>query len=230
MEVGGGSPRQVVKRQGHVEAWRRFDRACGLDLWLGLERNEDHAGAHLDCGAGGGFVRSSRAIWDFRTPWARTRTSDPTSLSSARPPNAQNQIDAIYRIQERNQFGKERSCILLKPGKYNLNIMVGFYTQVAGLGLSPEDVAVTGNLESNARWFGGNATCNFWCAAENLTITPKRGRHQMGGLASHFLPAYPCQGEHEPLRRWMVQRRIPGRLQDRRHRHLRLPAAVVQPK
>ncbi len=86
--------------------------------------------------------------------------------------NAQNQIDAIYRTQERNQFGKERSCILLKPGKYNLNIMVGFYTQVAGLGLSPEDVAVTGNLESNARWFGGNATCNFWRAAENLTITP----------------------------------------------------------
>lgn len=86
---------------------------------------------------------------------------------------AQGDIDAIFAEQERGQFNAKRYAILLKPGRHELNIQVGFYTQVAGLGRSPQDVQVVGALESRARWMRNrNATCNFWRCAENLTVTP----------------------------------------------------------
>ncbi len=94
------------------------------------------------------------------------RIFDPSS------PNVQDEVNAIFKKQEANQFGSERYAIFFKPGKYDLHIPVGFYTQVAGLGQSPDDVAITGSLEARARWMNGNATCNFWRAVENFSITP----------------------------------------------------------
>jgi hypothetical protein len=94
------------------------------------------------------------------------RIFDPSST------NAQNEVNAIFAKQEANQFGSERYAILFKPGKYDLHIPVGFYTQVAGLGQSPDDVSITGTLEVKARWMNGNATCNFWRSAENFAVTP----------------------------------------------------------
>jgi len=87
-------------------------------------------------------------------------------------PNIQEQIDAVFREQERNQFGSERYAYLFKPGKYNLDVQVGFYMQVLGLGQSPNDVAITGAVRSKATWMRSNATCNFWRTAENLSVTP----------------------------------------------------------
>ncbi|MDT4989149.1 MAG: hypothetical protein QOI74_3243, partial [Micromonosporaceae bacterium] len=52
---------------------------------------------------------------------------------------------------------------------------VGFYTQVAGLGLTPDAVNINGAVHAEADWFGGNATQNFWRAAENLSVTPAGG-------------------------------------------------------
>lgn len=89
--------------------------------------------------------------------------------------DAQSKVDAIHRLQERNQFGSERRCILLKPGEHHLNLKVGFYTQVAGLGRSPDAASLLGDLESNAQWFRGNATQNFWRSAENFAVTPADG-------------------------------------------------------
>src|SRR2546429_2671889 len=84
----------------------------------------------------------------------------------------QPRVDAIFVKQEANQFGSERYAYLFKPGKYDLDVQVGFYTQVVGLGKSPDDVAITGAVRSKARWMRGNATCNFWRSAENLSVTP----------------------------------------------------------
>jgi hypothetical protein len=86
--------------------------------------------------------------------------------------NIQTRIDAVFRQQERNQFGPERYAFLFKPGKYELDVQMGFYTEVAGLGKSPDDVAITGAVRAKAGWMGGNATCNFWRCAENLSVTP----------------------------------------------------------
>ena len=89
-------------------------------------------------------------------------------------PSIQEQVDAVFKKQERSEFGSGRDAYLFKPGKYNLDVRVGFYTQVVGLGKSPDDVAITGAVRSLATWMGGNATCNFWRAVENLSVTPTR--------------------------------------------------------
>jgi hypothetical protein len=85
----------------------------------------------------------------------------------------QPRIDAVFAKQESSQFGGGRYAYLFKPGKYDLDVQVGFYMQVAGLGASPDDVAITGAVRSKARWMrNNNATCNFWRSVENLSVTP----------------------------------------------------------
>lgn len=87
--------------------------------------------------------------------------------------NIQARIDAVFAKQERSQFGSNRFAYLFKPGKYDLDVQVGFYMQVLGLGRSPDDVAITGAVRSKAQWMSrSNATCNFWRCAENLSVTP----------------------------------------------------------
>ena len=88
----------------------------------------------------------------------------------------QNQVNAIFKEQESNQFGSNRYAMLFKPGQYKLDVPVGFYTQVAGLGRVPGDVAIQGDVWTDAAWMGHNATCNFWRGAENLTMTPIRNK------------------------------------------------------
>jgi len=85
----------------------------------------------------------------------------------------QDRIDEVFRQQERSQFGPTRYAIMFKPGNYDLDVQVGFYTQVLGLGKSPDDVTITGAVRSKARWMANNnATCNFWRCAENLSVIP----------------------------------------------------------
>lgn len=92
--------------------------------------------------------------------------------------NIQSRIDAVFRQQERSQFGSNRYAYLFKPGKYELDVQVGFYMQVLGLGKSPDDVAITGAVRSKARWMANsNATCNFWRCVENLSVTPTQDQN-----------------------------------------------------
>jgi hypothetical protein len=85
----------------------------------------------------------------------------------------QSRIDAVFAQQEANQFGPERVAYLFKPGKYDLDVQVGFYMQVLGLGQSPDDVEITGAVRSKASWMRNhNATCNFWRAVENVAVVP----------------------------------------------------------
>lgn len=87
--------------------------------------------------------------------------------------DVQQKLDAIFTEQEAGQFNSNRHAILLKPGTHALNIQVGFYTHVIGLGSHPNDVQIVGTLDSKARWMRNrNATCNFWRSAENVTVTP----------------------------------------------------------
>ncbi|KAL7623623.1 hypothetical protein AAE478_005175 [Parahypoxylon ruwenzoriense] len=77
----------------------------------------------------------------------------------------------IFNQMEANEFGSERYALLFKPGTYNVLFDVGFYTQVAGLGRSPDDVVVDGGANVPAYWMPNrNATCNFWRAFENFSI------------------------------------------------------------
>ncbi|MEU6455609.1 coagulation factor 5/8 type domain-containing protein [Streptomyces sp. NPDC127113] len=91
----------------------------------------------------------------------------------------QGRLDEIFRQQESAQFGTGRYALLFKPGTYNgLNAQIGFYTSIAGLGLSPDDTTINGDVTVDAGWFNGNATQNFWRSAENLALVPVNGTNR----------------------------------------------------
>ncbi len=87
-------------------------------------------------------------------------------------------VDGIANQQISAQFGTGRYAILFKPGTYGtaaapLNFQVGYYTDVAGLGSSPNDVTINGTVDVYNQCFGpGDCTAlvNFWRSLSNLTI------------------------------------------------------------
>jgi hypothetical protein len=87
----------------------------------------------------------------------------------------QSRLNQVFNQQQTNQFGSQRYALLFKPGTYDVDANVGFYTQVAGLGLTPDAVTINGAVHAEADWFQGNATQNFWRSAENLSVTPNGG-------------------------------------------------------
>ncbi|MEV0369085.1 coagulation factor 5/8 type domain-containing protein [Streptomyces sp. NPDC050636] len=87
----------------------------------------------------------------------------------------QSAVNDVFKEQETNQFGEARHALLFKPGSYDVDANIGFYTQIAGLGLSPDDTTVNGAVHAEADWFDGNATQNFWRSAENLAVNPTGG-------------------------------------------------------
>jgi hypothetical protein len=93
---------------------------------------------------------------------------DPSMGSAA----IQAKIGAVFDAQQTNQFGTARYAYFFKPGSYALDVQLGFYMEVVGLGASPDDVSITGAVRSMAVWNQGNATDNFWRLAENLSVTP----------------------------------------------------------
>ncbi|MER7734693.1 discoidin domain-containing protein [Streptomyces erythrochromogenes] len=91
-------------------------------------------------------------------------------------PGIQARLDEVFRQQESAQFGSGRYQFLFKPGTYHgLNAQIGFYTSISGLGLSPDDTTINGDVTVDAGWFNGNATQNFWRSAENLALNPVSG-------------------------------------------------------
>ncbi|MEG3177627.1 adenylyl cyclase [Sphingomonas sp. RB3P16] len=85
---------------------------------------------------------------------------------------AQARIDAWFAQQESAHFTDRRYAVLLTPGVHRLDINVGFFTQVAGLGLAPDDVTVAGHVHAEADWAKGMALVNFWRSVENMAIRP----------------------------------------------------------
>jgi hypothetical protein len=88
------------------------------------------------------------------------------------------QMNAVAAQQVPNQFGTQRNAFLFMPGTYGsatdpLNTQVGYYTQVAGLGRSPDDVDVNGTFDVyNQCDSSGSCTAlvNFWRSLSNLRL------------------------------------------------------------
>ena len=129
----------------------------------------------------------------FASPQAR-----PAAPSSAEPdfgPNVrifdpsmptsqiQAEVDAIRDRQINDEMGTNRYALLFKPGSYGtvenpLMIQVGYYTEVAGLGLNPTDVTINGHVDVYNRCrpeTGCFALDNFWRSMSNLTINVTGG-------------------------------------------------------
>lgn len=95
--------------------------------------------------------------------------------SSMAAATMQERIDKVYATQQNNQFGPARNALLFAPGDYRLDIPIGYYTQVLGLGASPDSVHIAGNVHSDATLPRNNATCTFWKDAEGFSVTPTGG-------------------------------------------------------
>ncbi|MBG0568963.1 discoidin domain-containing protein [Actinoplanes sp. NEAU-A11] len=134
----------------------------GYSLWEFKVFGESGTGGGGDI-PGGGSLGANVVVFD---------PSMPSATIQAR-------ADEIFRQQETAQFGTGRYVLAFKPGTYNnLNIQVGFYTSVVGLGQNPQDVRINGDITVDAGWFQGNATQNFWRSTENLSVYPVNGTNR----------------------------------------------------
>ena len=130
-----------------------------------------------------GMVRHHRPAPDFGPNVTIFDPSMPTSEIEAT-------INGIWEQQRDSEMGSDRYSLLFMPGEYGtdedpLQIAVGYYTEVAGLGASPADVQINGKVEVFNRCFDAEgapadegdpdvvecfALNNFWRSLSNLTI------------------------------------------------------------
>ena len=88
-------------------------------------------------------------------------------------------LDAIHAQQVDAEMGTNRYALLFKPGVYGtatqpLQMKVGYYTEVAGLGASPTDVTINGKIEVYNRCLAPDnciALVNFWRTLSNLSLS-----------------------------------------------------------
>jgi len=90
----------------------------------------------------------------------------------------QQQIDKVYAVQQHSEFGTARFALFFLPGEYKVDVPIGFYTEVAGLGAVPDAVHITGNVHADASLPRDNATCTFWRGVEGFAVTPTGGKMQ----------------------------------------------------
>jgi hypothetical protein len=90
----------------------------------------------------------------------------------------QEQINRVYAAEEHSEFGSGRYALLFLPGTYHVDVPIGFYTEVVGLGATPDAVEIAGNVHSDATLPRNNATCTFWRAVEGFSVTPPGGTMQ----------------------------------------------------
>src|SRR5262245_52664438 len=101
----------------------------------------------------------------------------------------QAKVDAVHAQQVDDEMGTNRYALLFKPGVYGtatqpLQMKVGYYTEVAGLGASPADVTINGKIEVYNRCLenGGTSNClalvNFWRTLSTLSINNTTSGHE----------------------------------------------------
>ena len=90
----------------------------------------------------------------------------------------QTQIDAVYATQQHSEFGPARNAMLFMPGEYTWMFRWGSTREVFGLGASPDQVHIAGNVHADAALGNNNATTTFWRAAEGFSVTPAGGTMQ----------------------------------------------------
>ncbi len=83
-------------------------------------------------------------------------------------------VNAVYAQQVDNEMGTTRYALLFEPGTYGsdtnpLDVPVGYYTEVDGLGQDPSGVVINGGVTAIGM-NGSGALDIFWRSVSNLTI------------------------------------------------------------
>jgi hypothetical protein len=94
----------------------------------------------------------------------------------------QSDLNNVYSAQAGNQFGTQRYAMLFEPGTYGsssdpLLVNVGYYEEIAGLGLTPTSTVIVGTVNSYNQCSGSDCTTlvDFWRSVLNLTIDVNSG-------------------------------------------------------
>jgi len=89
-------------------------------------------------------------------------------------------LKILNKQQRYNEFGSERYALLFKPGNYDLDLTVDYYMQALGLGRYPEDVRITGAVQSTTSTsndgIADKVTTMFWRGAENFKVIPRHDK------------------------------------------------------
>jgi hypothetical protein len=121
-------------------------------------------------------------FWAASTASAQSLGSNVRVFDPSMPVSEiQAEVDAIPAEQVDAEMGSDRYALLFKPGVYGsatqpLQMKVGYYTEVAGLGASPADVTINGKIEVYNRCLAdeGTSNClalvNFWRSLSNLSL------------------------------------------------------------
>ncbi|MEK8031123.1 coagulation factor 5/8 type domain-containing protein [Ideonella sp. DXS29W] len=187
-DIGLASPNtgRLIANRTSIGTWEQFTLVPQSNGTVALRAEANQMYVSADLNNGGALVANRTTVQGWEQFTLTDGTGEPPDgapdlgpnahIVSPTTPNLQGLIDSIYSAQQPNHFGSRRDAILLMPGNYEgLRIPVGFYTQVLGLGASPDDVHVNGDLRSSAFLGGDNATQNFWRGAENFSVTPSLG-------------------------------------------------------
>ena len=140
----------------------------------------------------------------------------------------QSQLNTVFNAAgDATSSAPTRYALLFKPGTYNVDVNVGFYTQVAGLGL----LARRGDHQRRGARRGrlvpaATRRRTSGADAENLSVDPDRRHRPLGGVAGGAVPPHARARQPRARRRRLVQRRLHLRLEGRRAGQLRLAAAV----
>ncbi|HEY3338554.1 MAG TPA: glycosyl hydrolase family 28-related protein [Propionicimonas sp.] len=116
--------------------------------------------------------------------------TDPTSQIQAT-------LDALADQQRDAEMSTTRHAVYFLPGTYGtaehpLQFEVGYYTEVAGLGASPDDVTINGTIEVYNRCLADNGTSNclalvnFWRTLANLKLQVNTAGHDGCRSSANF--------------------------------------------
>jgi hypothetical protein len=73
-------------------------------------------------------------------------------------------------IKNASEMSTQRTALFFKPGNYTgLTVPINYYVHALGLGKSPDDVGISGQVQSLG------SLVAFWRGAENLSVTPSGG-------------------------------------------------------
>ena len=153
---GGTNERMIIHRHSHVSA-----AAVGVVLVAAVSLTGTAAAA-------------AQSADDSPDLGVNVTVFDPSMPVS----EIQATLDATHAAQVDNEMGTDRFAYLFEPGTYGtaenpLQIKVGYYTEIAGLGASPTDVVINGKVETYNRCLAPDncvALVNFWRTLSNLSI------------------------------------------------------------
>lgn len=179
----GANPVNLQVDQPYVDAGATAYDLCAQD---GLSVSSNST---VNTSAAGTYTVTYSATTADGTPGTITRTVNVSTtpnfgtnvlIFDPTMTNIQSEIYSVYDEQKYNQFGTQRYALMFKPGFYaDLDIPVGYYTEVLGLGQNPDDVTITGYIHSDGVLVNENATENFWRSVENLSIVPTNSADYM---------------------------------------------------